>query len=167
MTTPNFILSLREKIGHDPLWLTGITAYVEDADGRILLGRRSDTGEWALVYGIVEPGEEPGRTCVREVLEETGVHVAPQAIASVKSSNYLVKYANGDQCRYMDILFICSPTDDDAAPFVGDDESTEVGWFPPEELPHPLATSTVSRLAIVSEYKARAAKVNAAALFSL
>ena len=44
MTTPNFILSLREKIGHDPLWLTGITAYVEDADGRILLGRRSDTG---------------------------------------------------------------------------------------------------------------------------
>ena len=86
MTTPNFILSLREKIGHDPLWLTGITAYVEDADGRILLGRRRDTGEWALVYGIVEPGEEPGRTCVREVLEETGVHVAPQAIASVKES---------------------------------------------------------------------------------
>ncbi len=38
MTTPNFILSLREKIGHDPLWLTGITAYVEDADGRILSG---------------------------------------------------------------------------------------------------------------------------------
>ena len=158
MTTPNFILSLREKIGHDPLWLTGITAYVEDADGRILLGRRSDTGEWALVYGIVEPGEEPGRTCVREVLEETGVHVAPQAIASVKSSNYLVEYANGDQCRYLDILFICTPTESDTVPFVGDDESTEVGWFPPEELPHPLAT--------VSEYKARAAKGNATALFS-
>lgn len=167
MTTPGFILSLREKIGHDPLWLTGITAYVEDADGRILLGRRSDTGEWALVYGIVEPGEEPGRTCMREVLEETGVHVAPQAIASVKSSNYLVKYLNGDQCRYLDILFICTPTEDNETPFVGDDESTEVGWFSPDELPHPLATSTVSRLAIVSEYKARAAKGNAAALFSL
>ena len=66
MTTPNFILSLREKIGHDPLWLTGITAYVEDADGRILLGRRSDTGEWALVYGIVEPGRSlAAHACAR------------------------------------------------------------------------------------------------------
>ena len=167
MTTPNFILSLREKIGHDPLWLTGITAYVEDTGGRILLGRRSDTSEWALVYGIVEPGEEPGRTCVREVLEETGIHVLPQAIASVKSSNYLVKYANGDQCRYLDILFICTPVEDDTAPFVGDDESTAVGWFSPDDLPRPLAASTVSRLAIVSEYKARAAAGNPAALFSL
>ena len=129
--------------------------------------RAAATGEWALCTALLEAWGGAGRQCVREVLEETGVHVAPQAIASVKSSNYLVKYANGDQCRYMDILFICSPTDDDAAPFVGDDESTEVGWFPPDELPHPLATSTVSRLAIVSEYKARAAKGNAAALFSL
>ena len=95
------------------------------------------------------------------------MHVAPQAIASVKSSNYLEKYTTGDQCRYLASLFICSPTDDDAAPIAGDDESTEVGWFPPEELPHPLATSTVSRLASVCEYKARAAKGNAAALFSL
>ena len=118
------------------------------------------------MYGIVEPGEEPGCTCVREVLEETGVHVAPQAIASVKSSNYLVEYANGDQCRYMDILFICTPTDD-GAPFVGDDESTAVGWFPLDELPRPLASSTVERLAIVREYKTRAAKGNPAALFSL
>ena len=132
-----------------------------------MLGRRSDTGEWALVYGIVEPGEEPGRTCVREVLEETGIHIQPRAIASVKSSNHLVKYANGDQCRYLDILFICTPVEDDTAPFVGDDESTAVGWFSPDDLPHPLAASTVSRLAIVREYQARAATGNPAALFSL
>ena len=59
MSTPEFITNLRAKIGNDPLWLTGITAYVEDAQGRILLGKRADTGQWALVYGIVEPAEEP------------------------------------------------------------------------------------------------------------
>lgn len=165
MATPDFILKLREKIGHDPLWLTGITAFVEDGEGRILLGRRSDTGEWALVYGIVEPGEEPARACVREVGEETGVRVLPQAIASVKSSNHLVKYANGDQCRYMDVLFICKPDSHAAAPFVADDENTAVGWFSPDELPKPLAPSTVERLAIVREYQARCAKGDAAALF--
>ena len=34
MATPEFILRLREKIGHDPLWLIGITAYVENDEAR-------------------------------------------------------------------------------------------------------------------------------------
>ena len=55
MATPEFILRLREKIGHDLLWLIGVTAYVEDPEGRVLLGRRADSGEWALVYGINGP----------------------------------------------------------------------------------------------------------------
>ncbi len=59
MSTPEFVLKLREKIGHDPLWLVGITAYVEDDRGRILLGRRADTGEWALVYGINSRARSP------------------------------------------------------------------------------------------------------------
>ena len=105
MPTPEFITNLRAKIDNDPLWLTGITAYVEDAQGRILLGKRADTGQWALVYGIVEPAEEPADTCVREALEETGVDIEPVSLVSVKSSPYMVTYANGDQCQYMDLLF--------------------------------------------------------------
>lgn len=65
MPTPEFILKLREKIGHDPLWLVGVTAYIEDGDGRILLGRRADNGNWALISGINEPGEEPADTVIR------------------------------------------------------------------------------------------------------
>ena len=49
MSTPQFILDLRKKIGHNLLWLIGITAYVENDKGQVLLGRRADTGEWALV----------------------------------------------------------------------------------------------------------------------
>ena len=33
MTTPDFILKLREKAGHDLLWLVGVTACVLDARG--------------------------------------------------------------------------------------------------------------------------------------
>ena len=55
MPTPEFVLELRKKIGHDLLWLNGVTGCVLDDRGRLLLGRRSDTGEWAMVYGINEP----------------------------------------------------------------------------------------------------------------
>ena len=87
MPTPEFVLSkLRKKIGHDLLWLMGVSGYVEDEQGRVLLGRRSDTGEWAMVYGINEPGEEPADTVAREVKEETGVDVVVTDLVSVKSS---------------------------------------------------------------------------------
>lgn len=67
MPTPEFVLELRKKIGHDLLWLNGVTGCVLDDRGRLLLGRRSDTGEWAMVYGINEPGEQPADTVVREI----------------------------------------------------------------------------------------------------
>ena len=61
----------------------GVSCYVEDEQGRVLLGRRSDTGEWAMVYGINEPGEEPADTVAREVKEETGVEVTEDEAAFI------------------------------------------------------------------------------------
>ena len=154
MSTPEFILRLREKIGHDLLWLIGVTACVEDAEGRVLLGRRADTGEWALVYGINEPGEEPADTVIREVLEETGVDVVPVALASVKAGRRMTVYANGDQTQYLDLAFVCRLAEGgNDVPRVADDESLEVGWFEPDALPQPLAASTVERLARIRAWR--------------
>ena len=154
MPTPEFVLSLREKIGHDLLWLMGVSGYVEDEQGRVLLGRRSDTGEWAMVYGINEPGEEPADTVAREVKEETGVDVVVTDLVSVKSSRKVLTYANGDNTMYMDHLFICRPDPNgNTEPFVGDEESLNVGWFSPDALPEPLAATTVERMAYVREYR--------------
>ena len=58
MPTPDFILELRAKVGTHPLWLSGVTAIVLDADSSaILLIRRSDTGEWAPITGIIDPAD--------------------------------------------------------------------------------------------------------------
>ena len=71
MATPDFILSLRERIGHDLLWLTGVTAIVTTPDrSQLLVVRRADTGAWTPVTGIIDPGEEPAAAGAREVLEE-------------------------------------------------------------------------------------------------
>ena len=166
MPTPDFVLRLRRSIGHDLLWLNGVTAFVTDDQGRVLLGRRSDTGQWALVYGINEPGEDPADTVVREVKEETGVDVIVTDLAAVTSSREVVTYANGDRTMYMDHLFICQPDPSgNADPFVGDEESLSVSWFDPDHLPAPLAQTTVERMARARTYLKRLHGGDAHALF--
>ncbi|MFD8794461.1 NUDIX domain-containing protein [Streptomyces vinaceus] len=43
--------------------------------GDVLLERRSDNGRWGMPGGVQEVGENIAGTVVREVLEETGIHV--------------------------------------------------------------------------------------------
>lgn len=53
----------------------GVCSYATTKDGRILLVRRRDTGEWALPGGTVEWGETLQQCVRRELLEEAGVEV--------------------------------------------------------------------------------------------
>ena len=131
MPTPDFVLALREKIGHAPLWMPGVTAVVVD-EGRVLLVRRSDNGEWAPITGIVDPEEEPARAAVREVLEETTVVAEAVRLAGVGVSP-LRTHASGDLAAYLNITFRCQYVAGDAR--VGDDESVAVAWFDERSLP--------------------------------
>lgn len=131
MPIPDFILRLREKVGHDLLWLPGVTAVVLD-DDRVLLVRRSDNGRWAPVTGIVDPGEHPSRAAEREVLEETGVSCEVGDLVGVNVTDPTV-HVNGDRAQYLDHTFRCGYVAGVA--HVADDESTEVGWFHVDDLP--------------------------------
>ncbi|MCX5389123.1 NUDIX domain-containing protein [Streptomyces sp. NPDC006482] len=133
MGTPDFIRALRETAGHQLLFLPGVSAVVFDDRGRVLLGRRSDNGIWAVIGGIVEPGEQPAECAVREVYEETAVRCVPERIVLVETLRKPVVYANGDTCQYMDVSFRCRAVGGEAK--VNDDESTEVGWFEVDDLP--------------------------------
>lgn len=141
MPTPDFIVRLRRKIGHDPLWLPGATAVVLNGD-EVLLVRRSDNGTWTPVTGIVDPGEHPEHTATREVMEETGVSCAVEALVWVNVSEPIV-HVNGDHAQYLDHTFRCRYLAETAR--VADDESSEVGWFPVDDLPA-MASVFVERI---------------------
>ncbi len=125
MATPEFVLTLREKIGGAPLPLVGVTAVVFK-DEKVLLGKRADNGAWQCVSGIVDPGEEPADAAVRECREEAGIVVRASRLAVVQQLPRIT-YDNGDQVDYLDLVFRCDWVSGEPHP--ADGELTEVGWY--------------------------------------
>lgn len=132
MPIPEFVVALRSKIGHAPLPLNGVIVVVLDERNRVLLVRRSDSGEWALTTGCLEHGEQPADGALREVFEETGVRVKVERLLSVEALDLSVA-PNGDQVYWLAIGLQCRLVEGDAQ--VNDDESVEVGWFDPNSMP--------------------------------
>jgi 8-oxo-dGTP pyrophosphatase MutT (NUDIX family) len=136
MPTPDFVLALREHVGTALLWLPAVAAVViRDAPAggqEVLLVRRSDTGEWTPVTGILDPGEEPAVGAVREVLEETGVVARADRLVGAHATP-VVEYVNGDRSTFLSLCFRCSFVSGE--PYAADDESSEARWFPLQALP--------------------------------
>ncbi|MGW1073388.1 NUDIX hydrolase [Streptomyces sp. NPDC002537] len=147
MAIPDFLREIRATAGRQLLWMPGVSAIVLDDAGRVLLGRRSDTGEWSIIGGIPEPGEQPAAAVVREVYEETAVHCVPERVLLVQALEP-VTYPNGDRCQFMDTCFLARAVGGEAR--VNDDESLEVGWFEPDALP-PMEEFAVTRIKQATE----------------
>jgi 8-oxo-dGTP pyrophosphatase MutT (NUDIX family) len=109
----------------------------------VLLVRRADFGVWSPVAGIVEPGEHSATTAEREALEEAGVVAVVERLAGVSVSREYT-YPNGDRTQYTNLTYRLRYVSGEAR--VGDDESTDVGWFRLDALP-PLADAYLRRIA--------------------
>lgn len=135
MSTPEFIIELREKVGHLPLWLSGSTAVVvrpgPEGD-EVLLIQRADNGHWTPVSGIIDPGEQPHVTALREVAEEAGVVAEVERLVWLTVTEPIV-YANGDQTRYIDHVFRCRYVSGEPRPVDG--EAARAAFFPATALP--------------------------------
>ena len=137
MPTPEFILELRRHIGNETLWLSGANLVVlrEGEDGtEVLLGRRADDGNWAAISGIVEPGENPADTVVREAREEACIEVEVERMLWLDVMDE-VTFPNGDRCRFLDHGFRGRLVD--GSPGIGDGEISDFAWFPADRLPIP------------------------------
>lgn len=132
MPVPEFLLALREHVGHGLLPLVGVTGVVFDEEGGVLLHRRADDGRWCTPGGILEPGEQPAEAVVREVREETGLEVVVERLSSVVAQEPFT-YPNGDRVQFLDLAFRCRPVGGSLD--ASGDESLDVRWFAPDALP--------------------------------
>lgn len=148
MATPDFVLRLREKIGTEPLWLSGVTAVVvrPPSQGRVapdvLMVKRADNGAWTPVTGIIDPGEEPAVAAAREVLEEADVVAVPERLTRVAVIPEIT-YPNGDRAGYLDVTFRFRHVSGTPSP--ADGENTEARWYPADALP-PMSDDMAARV---------------------
>lgn len=71
---------VRERFAEEVGYVTpklSAGAAIFNADGNILLMRRTDNETWCLPGGYVDPNETPADAAVRETHEETGLRVEP------------------------------------------------------------------------------------------
>lgn len=103
---------------------------VEDADGRVLLGRRAiepARGRWDLPGGFCEPDETPEECAVRELREETGC-----AIAVTGFLGHLIDEYGPDGDHTLNAVFTARIVDGTAVPA---DDVEELRWFALDDLP--------------------------------
>ncbi len=121
-------------MGHELLVLPGAAVLPRDDLGRILLVRIIDTGQWAAIGGAVEPDESPQQSAVREGREEAGVELRLGRILAVLGGpEFRITYPNGDQTSYVSTVFDATVVG--GSPRPDGEETSEVGWWDPHNLP--------------------------------
>ena len=97
---------LRTRVGTALVLVPSVNAVVRAADGRILLQRHREDGDWGLPGGAVEPEEDPLDALVREVWEETALEIAPgRVIGAYGGPDATLHYDNGDVTSHVRVAY--------------------------------------------------------------
>ncbi len=97
-------------------------------------------GHWALPKGLVDPGEEPLATAIREVFEETGLRVRPVAPKALDHLRY-VYTRDGARIFKLVSFWLMQPVGGRLGEIPADMqvEVAEVRWLPLDDAPRLLA----------------------------
>ena len=113
-----------------------VGAVVGNDKDELLLVKRADNGVWLYPTGWADVGYSASEVAVKEVLEETGMEIEPLRLIAVLDGlrlgfTQVPLYSLVFHCRVVGGTLRRHPL-----------ECTDVGWFPEDGLPTPLAGAT-------------------------
>jgi ADP-ribose pyrophosphatase YjhB (NUDIX family) len=112
---------------------TAVGAVVGNDAGDILLVKRAGSGVWLYPTGWADVGYSPSEVAVKEVFEETGIEAEPVSLIGVFDGMRLGFHS----VPLYSLVFLCKMTGGKLRrhPL----ETEDVGFFPRDGLPDPLA----------------------------
>jgi 8-oxo-dGTP diphosphatase len=117
-----------------PRHSVSVAAAIINQDGQLLAVRRRDNGHWEPPGGVLELDETIQAGLVREVLEETGLRVEPEALTGIYKNMRRGIIALVFRCRIID----------------GEPQATnevqEIAWLPPNEVQERMHEAYATRL---------------------
>ena len=108
---------------------------VVNEKGEILLQKRADNGQWGLPSGYVDIGESVEHGAIREIWEETGIHTQVKRLVGIHSDpqhNVIAAYPDGSLIQFAIVVFEWEYL---SGQLRISGESTDIGYFPPDNLP--------------------------------
>ncbi|MFG6120146.1 NUDIX hydrolase [Thalassobacillus sp. B23F22_16] len=130
----DYTKDIRKLIGTRPLILPGSTILVFNDAEELLLQHRSDTKEWGLPGGNMEPGESLQEAAERELFEETGLKAESLRFLSVLSGEeYYFQYPNGDEVY--NVIGVYQAVEPYGKLTMDDGESLDLQYFSTTALP--------------------------------
>ena len=142
MVQKDYIRWLREKVGHDLVFLNFAGGCIRNEQGEVLLQRRADRDLWGCPGGAMELGKSAPAAAVREVREETGLTIEAPQLCGLK------QFWEDDGTRYIVFLY---KTDR----FSGELRSSQEGkvfWIKRDGLPnYQLAVSFAEMLRVFED----------------
>ncbi len=131
-------MSRRVDYYHDPdappanSIVVAVTAFIQDATGRLLMIRRTDNDFYAIPGGAQEVGETIAQTVVREAKEETGITVEVAGLIGVYSDpEHVIAFSDGEVRQEFSLCFRAWPIEGEPRT---SNESKEVLWVEQDEL---------------------------------
>ena len=123
---PNWLRHLFLRV-LNPSYMVGAMALIQDEAGRVLVIEHTYRREipWGLPGGWLKRAESPEAGLVREVFEETGLHVRADALLA----------ADFWGAGQFDLLYRCTVL---SGTYRGSDETGTARWLLPGELPRLL-----------------------------
>ena len=127
------IISFGDRIGKEGALRVGASALIfDEAREKVLMTQRSDNSRWCLPGGGMDPGESASETCIREVMEETGLEVQVTRLIGVYTTpDLLIEYRDGNKVQPVTFSFEAEITGGELGL---SDETIDFGWYTVAEI---------------------------------